>query len=142
MPIRPENRARYPANWKSEIRPRILARAKNCCERCKAKNGTTIARHVDGITYMTEDGRVHDASNGDFYGYARGSEYPAGSMVTIVLTIAHLDHTPENCTDGNLLALCQRCHLRNDRKHHAISRKKNRAADAGQLQLAGLEARL
>src|SRR5690606_11581369 len=32
MPIRPENRDRYPANWATEIRPRILARAGNCCE--------------------------------------------------------------------------------------------------------------
>jgi hypothetical protein len=27
-----------------------------------------------------------------------------------VLTVAHLDHTPENCADENLKALCQRCH--------------------------------
>ncbi len=31
MPIKPENKARYPANWKA-IRAAILERAGNCCE--------------------------------------------------------------------------------------------------------------
>jgi len=29
---------KYPTNWKTEIRPRILARAGNCCELCGAEN--------------------------------------------------------------------------------------------------------
>jgi hypothetical protein len=29
---------KYPANWKTEIRPRILNRAKFCCEWCGAPN--------------------------------------------------------------------------------------------------------
>jgi hypothetical protein len=29
----------------------------------------------------------------------------------VVLTIAHLDHTPENCARENLKCLCQRCHF-------------------------------
>jgi hypothetical protein len=29
---------KYPANWRTEIRPRILARAGNCCEWCGAEN--------------------------------------------------------------------------------------------------------
>ena len=32
MPIKKENRARYPKNWKSEIVPRIRARSGNRCE--------------------------------------------------------------------------------------------------------------
>jgi 5-methylcytosine-specific restriction endonuclease McrA len=32
----------------------------------------------------------------------------------IVLTVAHLDHMPENCADDNLKAWCQRCHNRYD----------------------------
>lgn len=41
MPISPENKKLYPANWKSEIRPRILKRADNKCEfiHCRAENG-------------------------------------------------------------------------------------------------------
>lgn len=58
MPIKPENKGRYPANWK-EIRQRILERAGNKCEFCGAENGKpnpvtdskvvlTIA-HLNGI---------------------------------------------------------------------------------------------
>ena len=42
----------------------------------------------------------------------------------IVLTCAHLDHVPENCANTNLKALCQKCHLRYDREHHAATREK------------------
>ena len=40
MPIRPENKHRYPANWK-EIRAKILERARKTCEwaGCGAING-------------------------------------------------------------------------------------------------------
>jgi len=90
MPIKPENRTRYPSNWK-QIRVEILERASHRCEGspdypdCRAENGKP---HPD-----------------------------TGSKV--VLTIAHLDHTPENCDHENLKAWCQRCHLWYDRHHHA-----------------------
>ena len=32
----------------------------------------------------------------------------------IVLTVAHLNHTPEDCSDDNLLHLCRGCHNRYD----------------------------
>ena len=47
-------------------------------------------------------------------------------IIKIVLTIAHLDHTPENCADENLQALCQRCHLRLDAEHHAQTARNTR----------------
>ena len=37
MPIKPENKSRYPKNWK-EIRARILERANNRCEFCGVEN--------------------------------------------------------------------------------------------------------
>ncbi len=42
-------------------------------------------------------------------------------IIKIVLTIAHLDHTPENCADDNLRAWCQRHHLAYDQAHHAAN---------------------
>ena len=36
----------------------------------------------------------------------------------VVLATARLDHDPSNNRPGNLKALCQRCHLRHDRKEH------------------------
>lgn len=100
MPVRKENRARYPANWK-EISAAIRARAGNACEWCGARNGEP---HPE-----------------------------TGSKV--VLTTAHLDHQPENCDPQNLAALCQRCHLRYDAKHHATNARRTRA-DTKQRQRA------
>lgn len=40
----PCNYKNYPPNWFTEIRPRILERAKNCCEQCFVKNYEIILR--------------------------------------------------------------------------------------------------
>lgn len=130
MPIRPENKQRYPSNW-SEIRARILKRAHNKCERCAAPNSETVARGSDG-TYMLMGGEVFDDETGEYRGIARGSEYPVVRFTRIVLTIAHLDHVPEHCDGDNLRAWCQRCHLAYDAEHHKqtayVTRRAGRAA--------------
>lgn len=107
MPIKPENKNRYPANWKTEIRPAILERANHSCEGspdfpdCRAKN------------------------------YEKHPE--TGSKV--VLTIGHLDHTPENNDPENLKAWCQRCHLNYDKQHHLMNAAKTRRTKSMQLDL-------
>lgn len=128
MPIKPENRARYPANWSTEIRPAILARAGNRCEQCNAPNGERICREASGATYMIDTGEVFDAGTGEALGQTHLVGYPFGRYVTVVLTIAHLDHQPEHCDPDNLRAWCQRCHLSFDRNHHAESRRATIAA--------------
>ncbi len=45
MPI---DYSQYPPNWKTEIRPRILQRANNCCEFCNAPNHELIYRPNKG----------------------------------------------------------------------------------------------
>lgn len=124
MPIKPENKARYPKDWKS-ISKRVRDRAGNKCEQCAAPNGEMIVRDNDG-TYMLEGGEVFDDQTGEWLGLARGSEYNADRMVRIVLTVAHLDHTPENCADDNLKALCQKCHLAYDHDHHKANSARTR----------------
>jgi hypothetical protein len=47
-----------------------------------------------------------------------------GSVV--VLTVAHMDHEPENCSNDNLRALCQRCHNRYDGPHRRLNSAKTR----------------
>lgn len=96
MPIRPENRARYPKDWKA-ISARIRERAGQRCE-CEGECGRG-----------THDGRCPNLNGEPAYG--------TGSKV--VLTTAHLNHTPEDCRDENLKAMCQGCHLHYDREHHA-----------------------
>lgn len=131
MPIKAENKARYPSNWK-EIRLKILERAEDRCEFCKAPNRTRIARGggEDVGTYMTDDCEVYCDETGEYLGQRRASNYDMHRMTDIVLTIAHLDHEPENCDPENLKALCQKCHLNYDKEHHkrnaAITRHNNK----------------
>jgi hypothetical protein len=57
-----------------------------------------------------------------------GTRHPITDSI-VVLTVAHLDHTPENCADDNLKAMCQRCHNRYDMpKRRAGIRERARAA--------------
>lgn len=136
MPIKPENRHRYPADWPA-IRKRILARAGNCCEQCKAPNRTRIARGTgkDEGTYMLSNADVYCADTGKHLGQRRHSDYELARMVDVVLTIAHLDHVPENCADDNLRAWCQRCHLRYDAEHHRANAQATRRANAGTMEM-------
>ena len=105
MPIRPENKSRYPKNWKTEIRPMILKRANNRCEFCGVEN------HTYRLNPKT------------------------GKMAYIVLTIAHMNEVIEDCYDGNLKALCQSCHNRYDAAHRAETRKHTKAMKEGTLEL-------
>jgi hypothetical protein len=58
----------------------------------------------------------------------------------VVLTVAHLDHTPEHCDPANLRGICQRCHLAYDVDHHAATAARTRAqaAAAGMAPLFDL----
>ena len=124
MPIRPENRGRYPADWK-QVRERILARA---AVRDRMGRGSHRCECLGECGRGTHRGRCPNVHGWPAYG--------TGSYV--VLTIAHLDHTPENCTPENLRAMCQGCHLHYDREHHAATRRERLRAEraaAGQLTL-------
>jgi hypothetical protein len=137
MPIKPENKHRYPVDWK-EIRAAILERAGHCCEKCKVRNGNRIVRGTgDAIdTFMDVDGYVFDADTGVQLGRVRHSDYECnGKWINVVLTIAHLDHVPENCDPANLRAWCQRCHLRYDAAHHAETARETRRKKLNNLEL-------
>lgn len=104
MPIRPENRARYPKDWKA-ISLEVREAAGWCCEGSPAWPDC-----------RAENGKPHPAT---------------GS--TVVLTVAHLDHTPENCDRANLKAWCQRCHNTYDmpmRRAGIAERARQKAASA------------
>ena len=102
-PIRPENRDRYPADWRA-VSLAVKDAAGWRCE-CRGECGRPTW-HLDVA------GRC-DNIHGQ-------PSISTGS--TVVLTTAHLDHTPENCDRANLRAFCQACHLRYDRDHHAETR--------------------
>lgn len=97
MPIRPENIKRYPANW-PDIRARIRERSGNRCEctgQCGQMHGGDLTGRCERwhLELLVREGR-DDA--------------------TVILTVMHLNHTPEDCRDENLLHACQGCHNRYD----------------------------
>ena len=116
-PIRASEKGRYPKDWKA-ISQRIREREGNCCKWCGAPNGEIVTRDADGRWHRHTCGTLC-VGDGE------------GCGVQIVLTVAHLDHTPENCADDNLAALCQWCHNRYD----APMRRKGRRDRSPQLQL-------
>lgn len=137
MPI---NYNDYPPNWKTEIRPRILERAGHRCELCGVKNHILILRGEwrGTAVYQDEDGWIYNASNsakigGDYVGEVDITG--RRRMTKVVLTVAHLDHNPQNCADENLKALCQACHLRHDHKHHMEKARRTRERKAGLQRL-------
>jgi hypothetical protein len=139
MPIRPENKARYPKDWPA-ISNRIREREGQKCKWCLAPNFTLIYRG-EGLwagSYMLETGDLHDDKTGEHLGIARGSEYE-GKIVQVVLTVAHLDHCPENCTDENLAALCQKCHNTYDMpmRRRGIRERAHKARAIGDLLETG-----
>ena len=113
MPI---DYSKYPPNWKTEIVPRILNRAGNCCERCgvanKAKlwsiplsiksNGKYSIRRI-WVAAETDKERLRQ-------NFTRSGDI---KQVTVVLTVSHLDHDELNhdVADDRLEAMCQQCHL-------------------------------
>ena len=102
MPIKAENLARYPKDWRNVV-ARIRERSGNACEGSPAYPDCRVP-----------NGLPHHAT---------------GSIV--VLTVAHLDHTPENCSDNNLKHWCQRCHNTYDlptRRRNAAKTLRSRKA--------------
>lgn len=122
MPIKPENRARYPKDW-PKISAAIRERAGNRCEFCGVPNGELGGRAPAGKWHKAQPKgekllRLEWPSPGEYW-WCNGYEIDHLRIVRIVLTVAHLDHTPENCEPGNLKALCQRCHNVYDRAHRS-----------------------
>jgi hypothetical protein len=112
MPIRPENRARYPSDWKAISQRIRFDRAANRCE-CLGECGDDHGGRCAALNHQ-----LHPLTRS-----------------WVVLTVAHLDHQPENCGDDNLRAMCQRCHLRFDRDLHASTAAATRRARLGNLEL-------
>lgn len=102
----PFDRAKYPPEWPA-ISLRIRARALGRCE------------GPPGRELEDQAGRCP----------ARQGEPHPTTGSKVVLTVAHVhDPDPMNCSDSNLAALCQRCHLNHDRPHHIAKARRARRA--------------
>jgi 5-methylcytosine-specific restriction endonuclease McrA len=105
----PADYRRYPKQWR-EISQKARRLAGNRCELCSAPNLTFVVR--DSSTLHPWRYAVH--------------QVPAAGRTKIVLTVHHIDGNPANNSRHNLIALCQRCHLRLDRERHIKTRKARR----------------
>jgi hypothetical protein len=97
VPIRPENKHRYGADWPEFSRRIRFERAGGRCE-CEGECGRG-----------THDGRCPNEHGKPAY----------GTRSAVVLTVAHLTHEPECRDEDQVKAMCQGCHLHYDRDHHA-----------------------
>jgi hypothetical protein len=106
VPIRPENKARYPKDWYAIS----MAARERAGWRCEGSPAFPDCRAANGEPHPVTGSKV-------------------------VLTVGHMDHQPENCDRANLKAWCQRCHLKYDSAHHRINAEKTRRDKLNNLDL-------
>ncbi|MFM6189718.1 MAG: hypothetical protein ACKPEN_15590 [Planktothrix sp.] len=131
----PMDRKRYPANW-NQIATQIKKKANWYCENCNRP-----CRKPKEDRFQFED-RIKptpwaDELYQEKYDEELGTVF-LSKLTRFTLTVAHLNHTPEDCRPENLKALCSVCHLRYDAAHHIRSAKANRLKKreaVGQLTL-------
>lgn len=128
MPIKKENRALYPHDWKA-IRAEVLERAGHICEFCRVPNYAIGYR--DSCSHFIEVNNSHQSD--------LDAEENGWKVIKIVLTIAHIDHNPQNNgvpgSRPNLAALCQKCHLNYDVTHHVKNARKTRDEKSGRVSM-------
>jgi hypothetical protein len=133
MPIRTENKDRYPENWAAIVLA-IRQRAGDCCEGCGVRNHLVIKRISDGwrtpgaqewemIHSKVRHGQMSFSQSLKFHGFIR-----------VICTTAHLDHQPENCAMENLRFWCQKCHNSYDAKHRAETRRHGSLKEQGRIE--------
>jgi len=123
MPI---DYSQYHPEWKTKIRPDILERDEHCCKFCGVKNHSIIHRYGKGMD--------------EWQYWPEGMESEAWSLdrlksTKVILTIAHLDQDKTNNDYDNLAALCQKCRLGIDMKHHMENARETRTKKKGLQKL-------
>jgi len=115
----PMNRKLYPTNWDAialEIKESNNWKCEQCGKQCKRS----------------------DESWGEFFsGWNMQSAYYTDAIEhtqRFILTVAHLDHIPQNSDRSNLRALCAPCHLRYDVKQMGTKKRLKKERE-GQIPL-------
>lgn len=144
MPIKPENKAHYPKDWKSISD----AARKNAGHRCEWE-GCGARQYSVGVWQAGAKGLFTwfplwgQNDNPRTYSEARAvaaeidfdRSEEGQKPIVIVLTVAHFDHDPTNCDPSNLRAWCQRHHLAYDHQHHQANAQATRRAKSGNLEM-------
>lgn len=117
----PCNYKNYSKDWKS-ISKQVIKEAGERCELCYAPNKEFISRNKKEaypwrLTNLEE------------------------KAVQVILTVHHIDSDKKNDSRRNLIALCQRCHLRLDLHKHVENAKETRLNKAKRKKLREMEIR-
>jgi len=113
----PMDRQLYPAEW-DDIARQVKREAGWHCENCQRP---CLLPNEDWLDFICRLGwTVADARS------ARPGQYK--------LTVAHLDHIPQNSTRSNLRAWCAPCHCRYDLQQMPLKKSLKRERN-GQLRL-------
>jgi hypothetical protein len=118
----PMDKKRYPKNW-NQIATKVKKKANWCCEKCHRP-----CRKPKENRFDFEDRIESTPWSDDLYECEYDEELGSilrSKLTRFTLTVAHLNHIPEDCRPENLKALCSVCHCRYDAVHHVKSRKKN-----------------
>lgn len=127
----PMDRKLYPANW-DEIARQIKESVNWTCEGCDRpcrKPGETDQDLIDRIALTEWSRDLFSEVSDDEHGLVQ-----VPKLNRFTLTVAHLDHIPENCDRSNLRAWCSVCHCRYDLKAMRL-KKRLKAERLGQLSL-------
>jgi len=126
----------YPIDWRELSAVIRFDRAKGRCEHCRRPHGRDVVHLGDGRWFDDDAGvwrndrgqrlaRLPSPPSPALFDQLRFVELAGDAplaVTRICLASAHLDHDPGNNTPRNLAALCQRCHLANDRPEHRRQR--------------------
>lgn len=130
----PMNRKLYPANWEAialAIKTEVNWTCENCGRPCRLP-GESDGDLCDRI-YDEHLNWAHDLHN-LVWDEEFGGMVWVPKLTRFTLTVAHLDHRPENCDRSNLRAWCAPCHCRYDLQAMA-TKKRLKAERDGQLNL-------
>jgi 5-methylcytosine-specific restriction endonuclease McrA len=111
----------YAENWRW-LSKQTISDAGNKCELCFAPNGELIYRDPDS-------GHPWDLAEN-----LQNHEYKNKKLTRIVLTVHHIDGIKKNNSKQNLIALCQKCHLRLDLERHMKNRRERRIKETANIE--------
>ncbi len=130
------DRSLYPGNWE-EIAHGVKQQANWRCEECGRpcrKPGESLQSMMQRINWngvLEECWPTEEWEDAEEFGLMKIQK-----PTRFVLTVAHLNHKPEDCSRGNLKALCSVCHLEYDNSTSSRFRKRQiKAERTGQLNL-------
>jgi 5-methylcytosine-specific restriction endonuclease McrA len=101
----------YSENWSDTIRPSILKRDNYKCQICKVKHRARGYYDSKNLFVECDDHMVSYAARHNI------------KLIRIILQVHHRNENKKDNADNNLITLCPRCHMNENRQSSIIKRK-------------------